>query len=126
MAKPPAVPRNRMRLQRSHTFEGVEGPRQPEGGGNVSCFNGATPLRVWKAPPFAPWTPAPPSLQRSHTFEGVEGAMICWRAVMLRKCFNGATPLRVWKAPCRAIPAWRHPHRFNGATPLRVWKVKVE
>ena len=37
------------KLQRSHTFEGVEGARRHHSShGPGQGFNGATPLRVWK------------------------------------------------------------------------------
>ena len=84
-------------LQRSHTFEGVEG--------------------------HGPTAPGPPSpvLQRSHTFEGVEGVPAHWRRKSAVPGFNGATPLRVWKG-CRALAVLEPCRGFNGATPLRVWK----
>ena len=38
------------------------------------CFNGATPLRVWKVRVKQNWRKHTRELQRSHTFEGVEGS----------------------------------------------------
>ena len=64
---------SRFLLQRSHTFEGVEGPAMPV-----------------KSPP-------PRWLQRSHTFEGVEGSALATLSTRIDARFNGATPLRVWK-----------------------------
>ena len=133
-------------LQRSHTFEGVEGlDLKAVARHTYARFNGATPLRVWKVPVSNAVLARLPLLQRSHTFEGVEGGeplgQIALMGLLQRShtfegvegpqenerrhgssslqrshtfegvegevmarvvasdgvCFNGATPLRVWK-----------------------------
>ena len=62
-------------LQRSHTFEGVEGSAICSLSLSMACFNGATPLRVWKVATCLSDRENHLLLQRSHTFEGVEGAV---------------------------------------------------
>ena len=94
--------RDLLLLQRSHTFEGVEGTAcVGEVHGIAICFNGATPLRVWKDVERSTQSCFPKLLQRSHTFEGVEGGRANGQGELARTRFNGATPLRVWKGACK-------------------------